>query len=59
MEQENASHSSIMALNSMDYAVHGVAKSLKQLSDFHFHFSKLYLSTIHINFFIYFQNAFK
>ena len=45
--------------NSMDHAVHGVPKSQTQLSDFHFHFSKLYLSKIHINFFIYFQNAFK
>ena len=25
--------------NSMDYIVHGVAKSWTQLSDFHFHFS--------------------
>ena len=27
--------------NSMDYIVHGVAKSRTQLSDFHFHFSPI------------------
>ena len=37
LEKEKATHFSTLGLeNSMDYIVHGVAKSQTQLSDFHF-----------------------
>ena len=39
LEKGKATYSSILAwrINSMDYIIHGVAKSQTQLSDFHFH----------------------
>ena len=38
LEKGKATHSSISGLeNSVDYVVHGVAKSQTRLSDFHFH----------------------
>ena len=42
LEKGKATHFSILGLeNSMDYIVHGVAKSQTQLSDFHFTFKNL------------------
>ena len=37
LEKGKATNSSVLAWNSMDYIVQGVAKSRIQLSDFHFH----------------------
>ena len=38
LEKGKATYFNIPAWNSMDYTVHGVAKSWTRLSDFHFHF---------------------